>query len=177
MKYQKRMWGITLLELMILILISASLASLSVPGFTFMKEKFRMNNSVNNLVHALHLARQKSRLNGTVISLCKSLTGDQCNNDAEWHDGWLVFGNTDADDPPVVDAGEPVYVSTLQSGTIRISANRQAFHIRPFGRRSTNGTFRYCSSRKSVQHQAVIISYTGKPRTQLSDSREVCEAV
>jgi type IV fimbrial biogenesis protein FimT len=157
--------GFTLLELLVVIATVAIITTLSVSGFSALLENIRMDNGVNNLLHSFHLARQKSHLNGFDVTVCKSRDGHQCHNSAEWHDGWVVFGNRDSDDPPDIDPGEPVFSTTPALRNLHISANRQAFHIRPFGRRSTNGSFIYCPGKSSSRSRSVIVSYTGKPRS------------
>jgi hypothetical protein len=46
-----------------------------------------------------------------------------------------------------------------------IVANRPYFELRPLFRRSINGTVVFCDVRGSVAARAVIVSYTGRPRT------------
>jgi type IV fimbrial biogenesis protein FimT len=46
-----------------------------------------------------------------------------------------------------------------------MTGNRIRFSYRPFGRRSTNGTVTYCDDRGADAARAVIVSYTGRPRT------------
>jgi type IV fimbrial biogenesis protein FimT len=167
MKIHHHASGFTLLELLVLISVVSIVALASVSGFSSLLENIRMDNAVNNLVHSFHLARQQSHLSGSHVSVCKSMDGYQCHNSAAWHDGWVIFANHDRDDPPVIDPGEPIFSATKPPKNVLISANRQAFHIRPFGRRSTNGTFTYCSkngSGRTRRTRSVIVSYTGKPR-------------
>jgi type IV fimbrial biogenesis protein FimT len=47
----------------------------------------------------------------------------------------------------------------------KITANRRSFAFRPFEIRSTNGTLIFCDRRGPEFARAVIISYTGRPRT------------
>ena len=102
--------------------------------------------------------------------MCRTLDGQRCDNRAAWHDGWLLFANTDGDDPPQIDPAETVLEAHPAVRNLHISANRRAFIMRPFGERSTNGTFTYCDSRGADHAQAVIVSYTGKPRKSISDA-------
>jgi len=166
--------GFTLPEFLVLVTVLTILANLSVSGFTTLRNKFRMDNSINHLVRAFHLARHKSRLDASVVTVCKSRDGSQCHNDANWNEGWVVFSNTDADNPPQIDPGEAVLSTAGKTVSLQISANREAFHIRPYGKRSTNGTFRYCSPTTAIRQRAVIVSYTGKPRIEDSGFIKPC---
>lgn len=77
--------------------------------------------------------------------------------------GFLVFVNRDQDSPPRVDPGEAVLQveGPLAKGTV--TANRQAFVFRPWGR-SVNGTLTFCDARAKAGAKAVVVSYTGRPR-------------
>ena len=51
---------------------------------------------------------------------------------------------------------------------LRLYANRDAFVMRPFGLRNTNGTLIWCDKRGAADARAVIVSFTGKPRSSLT---------
>lgn len=124
----------------------------------------RRIEAINGLVHAIHLARTEAIKQGVDIVLCPSGGGGQCQPDGAWQDGYLVFANRDRDDPPRVGPGDAI----LQHGDAfrgRITANRAAFVFRPHGRRAVNGTLRVCGEQGPSHARAVIVSYTGRPRT------------
>lgn len=156
--------GLTVLELLVVLGIVAILALVVVPGLGRFVADIRMTASVNAFVHAVHLARQEAHKRGVTATLCKSPGGLQCNAAADWSDGWLVFINQDRDDPPHVDADEPVLHVNSGFANGRIRANRNSFTLRAFGKRSTNGTLVFCNRAADAVPRAVIISYSGKPR-------------
>ncbi len=156
--------GLTVLELLLVLGIVAILALVVVPGLGRFVADLRMTTSVNAFVHAVHLARQEANKRGATATLCKSSGGLQCDAAAEWADGWLVFVNQDQDDPPYVDADEPILHVNSGFANGSISANRNSFALRAFGKRSTNGTLVFCSHAADAVPRAVIVSYTGKPR-------------
>lgn len=156
--------GFTLLELLIALAVLAVLTSLATAGFSNVLANVRMTSQVNHLVHNLHLARQKARAIGTDVALCKSADLRQCDPDANWHDGWLMFANGDGDMPPTLDSGETLLATGAAIERLRIASSRRAFVMRPPGQRSTNGSFIYCDQRGSDAARAVIVSHTGKPR-------------
>jgi type IV fimbrial biogenesis protein FimT len=168
MNFIGRISGVTLIELLTVLAVSSIVATLSVSGFSTLLSKARMDSAVNGLVHSLQMARQISRTMGTTVTVCKSMDGQNCDNGADWHDGWLLFANLDDDTPPQIDPDEVVLEVHESVRNLEISANRRAFVMRPFGRRSTNGTFTYCDGRGASHAQAVIVSYTGKPRKSIS---------
>ncbi|MCP3999339.1 MAG: prepilin-type N-terminal cleavage/methylation domain-containing protein [Gammaproteobacteria bacterium] len=163
--------GMTLIELLIGLAVTSILITSSVSGLSTLLAETRMNSHVNSLVHSFHSARQISRVKGTEIAVCKSTNGKQCTANSSWHDGWLIFANLDQDNPPQKDPGETLLEVHESVRPLNISSNRHAFIMRPFGKRSTNGTLVYCDQRGSQSAKAIIVSYTGKPRTSSKDSR------
>jgi type IV fimbrial biogenesis protein FimT len=169
-KQPKKPSGMTLIELLIGLATLSILVSLSVSGFSRLIDAARMNSNVNDLVHSFHTARQISRAKGTEITVCKSPDGQQCTTTGNWDDGWLIFANLDQDSPPQLDPGETLLEVHGSVTALNITSNRRAFSMRPFGKRSTNGTLIYCDRRGSESARSVIVSYTGKPRVSDKDA-------
>jgi type IV fimbrial biogenesis protein FimT len=159
-----RQTGITLIELILALAVLAIISIATVPGLATLIYNVRMSSSVNELIHSFHSARQNARVTGIATAVCSSRDGKQCQTDNQWANGWLVFANRDADEPPQVDADELILDVHGPVRNMRISANRRAFILRPFGLRSTNGTLTWCDRRGSDHARAVVVSFTGKPR-------------
>ena len=163
--------GFTLIELLLTLGLIGIIAGMATASLSSLNTKIRISSSINNLVHILHLARQESWSAGTDVVLCKSRGLTDCEHQAQWHDGWLLFRNFDQDNPPQIDAGETILRKGTVTKGVRISANRRAFVLRPFGLRSTNGTLVVCDPNARLNARAVIVSYTGKPRVSQTDSK------
>jgi type IV fimbrial biogenesis protein FimT len=125
----------------------------------------RMTRQVNGLVHAIHLAKQSAHMQIVETVLCKSPDGQRCAHAGEWQDGWLLFANIDAEYPPQAGPGEPRLAAGGAWTGGRVSVNRKFFVFRPAEIRSTNGTFVFCDRRGSKKARALVVSYTGRPRT------------
>jgi len=167
MQHQSAM---TLLELLLALAILAVVLVIAVPGLGTLLLNVRMQNNVNELIHSLHNARQNANATGISAALCGSVDGRQCSATYEWTRGWLLFANTDDDDPPRIDPGETVLASSRLSAQLRLYANRTAFVMRPFGLRNTNGTLVWCDRRGALSARAVIVSFTGKPRSSVTSA-------
>ena len=156
--------GFTALELLITIAITALLLTLAAPAFTTIVLDSRQTAAVNRFVHGMHVARHEALKSEVDVVVCRSTTGRQCVHSGTWDAGLIVFINRDRDDPPRVDAGEPIL--QVESGFMvnPILANRRAFIFRPWGLRSVNGTLTFCDRRGTARAKAVIVSYTGRPR-------------
>ncbi len=156
--------GYTVLELLITLAVSGLLLTLAIPSFADLVLDARLTATVNRVVHGMHVARQEALKSGTDVVLCRSPGGLQCDHNAPWNAGLIVFLNRDRDDPPRVDPGEPVLQVEGRLPVGSIQANRRAFIFRPSGLRSVNGTLTFCDRRGTGRARAVVVSYTGRPR-------------
>ena len=82
-----------------------------------------------------------------------------------------MFSNYDNDSPPQVDPDEPILQVHRVSAAVRLTANRRAFTLRATVKRATNGTFVACDIHSRVPARALVISYTGRPRVALKNTR------
>jgi type IV fimbrial biogenesis protein FimT len=154
----------TLLELLIALLVVATISLFAIPSFNHLFSSIRMHSNLNSLIHTFYTARQHTLASGIPTAVCRSSDAQQCIGNGDWAVGWLVFANRDNDDPPMLDPGETVLRVQNALPEMRISANRRAFIQRPADIRSTNGTFTWCDRRGAKYARALIVSYTGKPR-------------
>ena len=155
--------GFTLLELLATLAVGALLLAMAVPAFTSLVLDARLTTAVNRVVHGVHVARHESLKSGADVVLCRRTSGRQCVDTGGWHTGLIVFVNRDRDDPPRVDAGEPILQSEPALPLSAVLANRRAFVFRPWSR-SVNGTLTFCDRRGTARARAVVVSYTGRPR-------------
>lgn len=164
-----RVDGLTLLELMLTLSILAIVSTLAMPAFADLRRNAVRTATVNDLLHALYLARSEAINRMEVVSVCKSIDGKRCGNDLPgWETGWLVFVNHDRDQPPAVDPDEPVLRTWTGWPQGRITANRPAFSFRPVQQSGVNGTILFCDSRGEAR--AIVISQTGRPRATDRDA-------
>jgi type IV fimbrial biogenesis protein FimT len=159
--------GYSLYELVITIAVASTVLAIGVPSFSSMMARNRQQVEINALFHAIHLARKESIMRREVVSICPSPDGDQCLPGRDWSMGWIMFNNRDRDEPPHVDAGEPVLQHHTVSRTVRLSANRRGFTLRATFKRATNGTIVACDQAGRIAPKALVISYTGRPRVTL----------
>jgi len=160
-----------LYELLLTLLLLALLGGLALPSFARTLAAARLRAEVNALFDAVHLARKESITRRGVVSICPSQDSESCTTGTDWSQGWIMFSNTDNDEPPVRDPGEPLLQVHRSVAEVRISANRRGFTLRRTVRRATNGTIVFCDSRDRVTPRALIVSYTGRPRVALEDNR------
>jgi type IV fimbrial biogenesis protein FimT len=159
--------GLTLFELLMTLVLVATLVGVAVPSFARASANARIRTELNALFHAVHLARKESIMRRSVVSICPSNDGLACQASLDWSQGWIMFSNLDRDEPPQIDPGEAI-LQVYQSGAkVRISANRRGFTLRATEKRATNGTVVVCDWNNRVTPRALVISYTGRPRVAL----------
>ncbi len=163
--------GYSLYELIITISLVALIMTLGVPSFGKMLADHRLRVEVDALFHAVHLARNESILRRRAVTLCPSRDGETCNPGFDWSVGWIMFVNLDRDMPASRDSGEPVLQRFSVSLHNEVVANRNSFSFRTTALRATNGTFIFCDKARRAAPRALIISYTGRPRTSRIDRR------
>ena len=159
--------GYTLYELLITLVLVALLFTIAVPSFANIVANGRVRTEIDALFHAVHLARKESIMRRRVVSICPSEDGLQCSPSVNWSNGWLMFENTDRDEPPSIDPGEAVLQVRRTTDSIRITANRRGFTLRATEKRATNGTLVVCDRQNRVKPRALVVSYTGRPRVAL----------
>ena len=168
---ERRRSGYSLYELLITISVASIILALGTPYLGALAARNRLHVEINALFHAIHLARKESIMRREVVSLCPSADGQQCQPGRDWSMGWIMFNNRDRDEPPHVDAGEPVLQIHRVSSAVQLAANRRGFTLRATFLRATNGTFVACDRHARTPARALVISYTGRPRIALKNTR------
>lgn len=163
--------GFTLYELLLTLTLVAILSGLAMPSFGKIVANGRLRTEVDALFHAIHLARKESVVRRSVVSICPSFDGSSCTATLDWSDGWIMFNNRDRDDPPARDPGELLLQVHRAGPEVQITANRRGFTLRSTELRATNGTIVVCDLAGRVTPRALVVSYTGRPRVALADTR------
>jgi type IV fimbrial biogenesis protein FimT len=141
------------------------------PSFAGITARNRLHVEINALFHAIHLARKESIMRRRIVSLCPSLDGLTCEPGRDWSTGWLMFENTDKDEPPRRDPAEPLLQAHLVADSVQIMANRRGLTLRATQKRATNGTFVVCDRAGRATPTALVVSYTGRPRVTQESPR------
>ena len=157
--------GVTLWELLWVLVIASTIVTLAIPGFKGFLLDARRTADINAFVLAIQLSRSEAAKRGRPVVLCSTTDRLSCADNGERFDsGWMVFVNSDDTRPPNRSAAETLLYFHAPQIHGTVAANRRLFEFRPFGWRSTNGTVTFCDERGETQARAVIVSYTGRPR-------------
>jgi type IV fimbrial biogenesis protein FimT len=159
--------GLTLLELMITLVISAILTTLAVPAMRAVVLDNRMVTQVNHLITHLHLGRSEAVLRNLQVVMCKSPDGAACTNTAQWEEGWILFVDADENEQRAQNERILRTGNALPDGLALNYAGFGSAHyltFKPSGITNVNGTFTLCDDRGGEYAKAVIVSKTGRPR-------------
>jgi type IV fimbrial biogenesis protein FimT len=167
-----RLRGVTLVELIFTIGIIAILSTVAIPEFGAMRRSASRRAAVNDFLHALFLARSQAVMINGVVSICRSRDGTTCENqNGNWNDGWIVFKNTDRDQPAERDTDEEIIYKHEGWNDGDITSNRVSFSFRPTAQADVNGTVVFCGLGAAPSDaRAIIISQIGRPRVSTRDA-------
>ncbi|MCU7851460.1 MAG: GspH/FimT family pseudopilin [Candidatus Thiodiazotropha sp. (ex Monitilora ramsayi)] len=100
----KKIYGMTLIELMVTLAVAIVVLGVGIPAFMNMVSATKVSGYSNDLLSALRLARSEAT-DGTPVMVCAS-NADQTGCDAaNWPQGWLVYTD-EGNDSGVYKAGE-----------------------------------------------------------------------
>lgn len=160
--------GYSLYELLVTLSVATILIVIGAPPLGNLIARNRLTTEVNALHHTLHLGRQEAIKRRLHLVLCQSADGLQCTGGARWDAGWILF--VDDDDDGRADPGEAVLRRHRPAASVHIITNRKRYTLRGVRRRNTNGTFLVCDGAGRADSRALIVSYTGRPRTAPGNS-------
>ncbi len=172
--------GFTLIELLVTLSIIALLVGLVAPGFTTFIQNNRLSSQINTLIGTIHLSRGEAANRRTIITLCGSDNGANCNT-SSWENGWIMFTDTNNNGNEVIDGTDQLllYQEPLIGGnTLRASGfSGTNLGVLQFG--STGfvlaaspapGTFTLCDDRGASFAKAIVVNISGVSRLSVDES-------
>jgi len=164
--------GVTLLEMLVVVAIAATLVALAAPSFASFRRAAGVSAAANELLGALYFARSAAILGGTPVTLCLSADAATCvSSDAPAAAiGWLVFTKPDAKAPASSVDGQPILRSFRLPPDVSVHASRAAVTFWPVSRAGSTSTFDVCDVNRAVRGRAVVVSQTGRPRVAVEEA-------
>lgn len=103
--------GVTLFELLVVIMIIAILAAIGIPSYQYVTTSSRMSSEMNALLGDLQFARSEAVREGEPVTVCIAASTTSPYSCAgtgatSWQKGWIVF--TDLNENQTIDAGDTV---------------------------------------------------------------------
>ena len=164
--------GLTLLNLIISLAISAIMLGVAVPSTNSIINSSRIAGQVNDLRGAIALTRSEAIRRNQHVVICKSDNGQQCTRNGRWDSGWIIYADENRNRKR--DQHEPLILvrGKLPAGHVidyRAFGSRHYLAYRPTGYTRTNGTFYICKPQDIKRSKALILTKSG--RVRLSTTR------
>lgn len=165
--------GHSLVEAMVGLLISGIILATTLPSFSSLLEKNQQTQTTNQLIGALHYARNTAVLKRATVSLCAGI--DICIETNNWHDHILIFidHNQDGKLGSEDERLQQLKLADGYSWHWSNFRNRTYYQFAANGRtRALNGTFSLCREKSSSRQ--IVINVTGRVRTQTKPAQLSC---
>lgn len=159
--------GFTLVEVLVVLSISAIIVGVATPSFMNIIANNRVAVASSELLTTLNLAKGEAVRSGMTTVICTSQNATAC-NDGAWSDGLILF--QDSDNSGNVNNGERIIkvISTsddsLQFAYILNSIKKVNF--RANGQINVNGHFCFKNSHDVGNSRAVFITQSGRIRSE-----------
>ena len=99
--------GITLIELLIVLVAFAILIAIAAPSFSAMIARTRVTVAANEVVHAITSARSLAVRNGRgSVTICPNDGPDECDTAGGWANGFMLFEDNNSNS--IREAGERI---------------------------------------------------------------------
>ena len=156
--------GITLIELMVAVSVSAIITSIALPNLNSFIVQLRVDNEIYRLGRLLRVARNHAINTGSHVIVCPLQNGI-CTT--EWHNPLSVFIDINADKIFNPNSGDLVVATKakIKNGDQLIYAkNRTKITYQATGHLFglANGTFRYCPKNFAKKSRALVVSGSGR---------------
>ena len=180
----RKVRGFSLIELIVVMVITGVLMAIAMPAFIGIIKNSRLATETNDLLADLALARSEAATRGRRVAICLSSNGTSCGSGSSWGGGRIVF--VDGSTAGVVDSGDTVIryhqggtstnnvVITASGFTVSSSSTLNHLQYRPSGATGSDagGQFKICDDRTGNYGRIVVIGVTG--RAALSSSNASC---
>ncbi len=156
---KNRQLGLTMLELMIVLIMVSILAALAGPSFTGSINRSQVNSMRDGLAGAFQFARSEALKRKAPVTACSS--SDQATCSGGWQNGWIVFSDTDGDG--ALDGGEEILqVEYSENGVNAYSSAANSVTFSSIGRAVTGaGAYGFCHPHQETVGKLVTVTVTG----------------
>lgn len=162
--FSKRQAGVTLVELMIVVVIAAIMAAVAAPSFSSFIQNTRLTSTMAQLTGDLNRARSEAiKRNSRILVCAHAVNGTTCSG-TSWNNGWLVC--YDGDQDGACDSGDstnPNPMVTRQAINSRLDLTGTAATIRfnPNGTANAAATLALCCLSAAPYASSAVIAATG----------------
>ena len=152
---KSRPFGLTLVELLVVLSIVSILMAFAVPSMVDMTQRSHLQRYTSALNESIQQARTAAINGGDSVSLCASSDGVHC--DSTWS-GWIVFQGT----PPASTVAAPNVIAAHSISNVQVTAPA-AVTFDGLGAANSSFLARLCDSADSAA-RALHVSALGRVR-------------
>ena len=166
---RRRSRGISLAGMLMGIAMVTLLGKIAAPPFSDFFSKSRLTSSVATLVADLNYARGESiTRNAPVIVCAKVADSADCATTPNWHAGWVVCVDANADyvcDVASITVPNPIRVRHAVSSSTVITAGTAALRFNPAGAVTGNDAFTIAGGPPASPSRTIHVNSNGYVRT------------
>ncbi|MDH3872280.1 MAG: GspH/FimT family pseudopilin [Gammaproteobacteria bacterium] len=153
--------GFTVIELMVTLAVALVLVTMAVPAFNTFMQNNRITAQANDLLTAINASRDEALKRRATVTICSSSDGSSCTGN--WHDGWIVFTDDNADS--VVNGTDQVLrVWGALTGGATLSSAQTSLRYDGIGLVNSSTTFQLrIPGCKGNLARDISVSVTGQP--------------
>jgi type IV fimbrial biogenesis protein FimT len=109
------MTGVSMVELLIVLTVAGILLGIGAGSYNGITTSYRISSEINGLLGDMQYARSEAIKQGQNVAICvaNSAGNDCAAGDTHWQDGWIVFVNASAANPPTT-SGNAALVLRVQ---------------------------------------------------------------
>lgn len=165
--------GLTLLELLLVLVVMTVLVTFAVPSFHNLMDASKLTAASNLLLSSIHLARSEAIKRGSRVVLCKSSDGMVCAESGGWEQGWMVFHDSNNSgerehNEVVIQRIQPLAASLRLTGNSTVA--RYVSFLATGGTKLVGGGFQagtltVCNQSAGEARQ-IVLNAAGRPRIQ-----------
>ncbi len=157
----RRQAGVTLMELLIVLVVISILATLAAPSFNGAIARSQVSGVRDSLVSSLQYARSEALKRKSPVSVCSSADQAACAGNNDWQDGWIVFADTDGDS--ALDGGEQILqVQYAENRVTTYAAAATAITFNRIGQATAGaGDYSMCHPDQETTGRTLSIAVTG----------------
>lgn len=165
--HAKRVLGVTLIELLIVISIIAVLTTMAMPALGSLKQSVASRSARSALSVSINQARIRAAMQGRQVVVCPSSNQTDCAHNLRWQHGWISFNDSNRNGEH--DADEDIVgVTQEQPSGVAIISTSGRHRIRYQADGTSDGsnlTLTVCDRRGVESARTLVVSNSGRLRS------------
>jgi type IV fimbrial biogenesis protein FimT len=168
--YKNRQQGVTLLEMMIALAVSAIVLTLVAPNVQSILVKNKITAEINEMSGVLQFARFTAIDQRSITIVCPSSDFSSCGNN--WDDPKIVFIDANANDAR--DADEPLLLSSQTiANTNSMDSSANLIRFLDIGGTDTPSVITLCPNSNDAKYaRALFVTLQGRTRISIDADRD-----